>query len=109
MLERSGYRRIVTIADGSGMEAHELLPRVHRIFSLVKRWILGTHQGSVSRKHLPIYLEEYAFRFNRRKAKSVTHGFERLVEGIVREQARPYWRIVGRLHPEERLPLPTAA
>ena len=54
--------------------AAEVLPRVHLIFSLLKRWILGTHQGSVSLKHLDGYLEEFTFRFNRRRARRITHG-----------------------------------
>ena len=95
-LERSGYRHILTVIDGSGLKAHVLLPRVHRVFSLLKRWILGTHQGSVSCKHLPTYLEEFTFRFNRRNAKSRTLLFQRLTEEIVRNTCRPYWQIIGR-------------
>ena len=104
-LERSGYRHILTVVDGSGLEAHELLPCVHRVFSLLKRWILGTHQGSVSSKHLPAYLEEFTFRFNRRKAKARTLLFQRLAEGVVRQVCRPYWQIVGRRALNERLAL----
>jgi hypothetical protein len=77
--------------------AHILLPRVHRVFSLVKRWLLATHQGAVSRKHLNAHLEEYTFRLNRRTAMSVGHGFQRRTEGCVRELCRPYWQIVGRI------------
>jgi transposase-like protein len=108
-LERSGYRHLLTIVKASGMKAHELRPRVHRVFSLLKRWVLGTHQGSVSRKHLPAYPEEYTFRFNRRTAKKVTHGFQRLAEGIVRAKCRPYWQIVGRVNAQEPLPVALAA
>ncbi len=93
-LERSGYAHIRTVAHGK--EAHIHLPRVHRIFSLLKRWLLGTHQGAVSRKHLQAYLDEYVFRFNRRNAKNICHIFQRLSEGVVREQCRPYWQLVGR-------------
>lgn len=108
-LERSGYHHILSIIDGSGFEAHELLPRVHRVFSLVKRWILGTHQGSVSKKHLPIYLEEYTFRFNRRSAKKVTHCFQRLIEGVVRAKGPFYWQIIGRRTAKQPLELAMAA
>ena len=45
----------------------EMLPRVHRVVSLLKRWLLGTHQGAVSRAHLDYYLDEFTFRFNRRR------------------------------------------
>jgi transposase-like protein len=51
-------------------QASKLLPRVHLIASLLKRWLSGTHQGAVSHKHLPYYLDEFTFRFNRRKSKS---------------------------------------
>ena len=47
-----------------GTIPHELLPAVHRVASLVKRWLLGTHQGSVGDAHLPGYLNEFVFRFN---------------------------------------------
>jgi transposase-like protein len=104
-LERSGYRHILTVIDGSGMKAHSLLPRVHRVFSLIKRWVLGTHQGSVSSKHLPAYLEEFTFRFNRRKAKNRTLLFQRLIQGTVLSKCRPYWQIVGRKVAQEPLAL----
>ena len=53
---------------GSGDTASAVLPRVHRVASLLKRWLLGIHQGRVSPKHLDAYLEEFAFRFNRRSS-----------------------------------------
>jgi transposase-like protein len=95
-LARSGFRHVVAVESQSKEKPHKLLPRVHRVFSLVKRWLIGTHHGSVSRKHLHAYLEEYSFRFNRRKAKNITHVFQRLAEGLVREQCLPYWKIIGR-------------
>jgi transposase-like protein len=52
----------------SGQTAADLLPAVHRVASLTKRWLLGTLQGSVSREHLPAYLDEFVFRFNRRNS-----------------------------------------
>jgi transposase-like protein len=104
-LQRSGYRHILTQIEGSGLKAHDLLPRVHRVFSLIKRWILGTHQGSVSSKHLPAYLEEFTFRFNRRKAKTRTLLFQRLAEGVVRQKCCSYWQIVGRNSAQEPLGL----
>jgi transposase-like protein len=60
------YNHEIKIISGSGKEAHELLPHVHLVDSLVKRWINGTHQGSISPKYLSYYLDEYAFRFNRK-------------------------------------------
>ena len=45
----------------SGLAAHEVLPAVHRVFSLVKRWLMGTMQGSVSSEHLQAYFDEWVF------------------------------------------------
>jgi transposase-like protein len=56
------------------------LPAIHLVFGLAKRWLLGTHHGAVSPKHLQAYLDEYVFRFNRRTAKRISHGFARLIE-----------------------------
>jgi transposase-like protein len=60
-----GYDRKIVVLSSSGDPAHVSMPGVHRIAGLLKRWLLGTHQGSVSPSHLQSYLEEYAFRFNR--------------------------------------------
>src|SRR3954453_21218531 len=71
------------------------LPGIHLVFGLVKRWLLGTHHGAVSKKHLPAYLDEYVFRFNRRTAKRISHGFARLVEQAVRTRPVTYRAIVA--------------
>ena len=63
-----------------GEDPHELLPAVHRVASLAKRWLLGTHQGSVDEAHLPSYLNEFVFRFNRRSARSRGLVFYRVLE-----------------------------
>lgn len=60
-----------------------LLPRVHRVVSLLKRWLLGTHQGATSQEHLDYYLDEFTFRFNRRKSGSRGKLFYRLVQQAV--------------------------
>ena len=52
--------------QGAAQNAAKLLPRVHRVFSNLKTWLMGTHHG-VGRKHLPHYLNEFVFRFNRRR------------------------------------------
>jgi hypothetical protein len=67
----------------SGREAHELLPGAHRVASLLKRWIEGTHQGSFSDAHLQAYLEEFTFRFNRRRSKTRGLLFYRLLSQAV--------------------------
>ena len=61
-----GYQREITVLRGRRKEASTLMPRVHRIAGLLKRWLLGTHQGAVAPQHLSYYLDEFTFRFNRR-------------------------------------------
>ena len=63
--QEGGYIHEVKTISGNDNQAHELLPHVHMVDSLVKRWLLGTQQGKVSPKYLSYYLDEYAFRFNR--------------------------------------------
>ncbi len=65
-LPKHGYLRKITVLSSSGDAAHVSMPGVHRVASLLKRWILGTHQKSVAQEHLQSYLEEFIFRFNRR-------------------------------------------
>jgi len=67
----------------SGKEAHELLPHVHLVDSIVKRWINGTHQGKISAKHLEYYLDEFAFRFNRKLSTYRGKLFYRLMQQAV--------------------------
>jgi transposase-like protein len=95
-IENSGYAHIRDVVDNMDEEAHVVLPAVHRVFSLLKRWMMGTHQGSISRKHLQRYLSEFEFRFNRRTSHCPTHLFQRTMEGVVRDGHWPYDRIVGR-------------
>jgi hypothetical protein len=53
----------------------------------------------VSRKHLDGYLEEFTFRFNRRRARRITHGAQRLLGIATAPPPRPFWKIVGRPAP----------
>ena len=69
-LETKGYVHRISYLDGQPKRASELLPRVHKAASLLKRWLLGTHQGAVSHEHLDYYLDEFVFRFNRRTSRS---------------------------------------
>lgn len=94
-LEVKGYIHEVTVIKGKKEMASELLPRVHRIISLLKRWLMGTHQGAVSHKHLDYYLDEYTFRFNRRKSKSRGKLFFRLAQQAVAVEPLPYDAIVN--------------
>jgi hypothetical protein len=71
----------------------EALPNVHLVISLFRRWILGTHQGAISREHLEYYLDEYIFRFNRRKSKNRGLLFRRLFENAVQAEPVAYIKI----------------
>jgi transposase-like protein len=82
-LSSKGYIHTVYVQSKKKPEDEEILPHVHLIISLLKRWLLGTHQGAVSDKHMQAYLEEYTFRFNRRKAAKRGLLFYRLLEGAV--------------------------
>lgn len=90
----------------SGLDAHQVLPAVHRVFALLHRVLLGTCQGAVRPKHLDAYLAEFEFRFNRRHTASRTLLFQRAVSCAVAAKPPEYWRIVGRTSP--RVPLATA-
>jgi transposase-like protein len=94
-LRAKGYEHKVTNIKRSNKLAHELMPRVHRVAALLKRWILGTHQGSVSDKHLEYYLDEYTFRFNRRRSRARGLLFYRLLQQAVHADPTPYATIVG--------------
>jgi len=75
-------------------EGEHLLPQVHRVISLLKRWLLGTLQGAVGQKHLDYYLDEFTFRFNRRKSASRGKLFFRLAQQSVQVAPVPYELIV---------------
>lgn len=84
------YKHEVKTVYGSGKQAHELLPHVHMVDSLVKRWINGTHQGNISPKHLSYYLDEYAFRFNRKLSTYRGKLFYRLIQQAISIPPKPY-------------------
>ena len=67
-----------------------LLPLCNRVAALVKRWLVGTHQGAVSHEHLDYYLDEYTFRFNRRTSRSRGKLFYRLLQQAVATEPRTY-------------------
>jgi len=73
-------RRSQRAARMRGDDPHQLLPGVHRVASLTKRWLLGTHQGSVDAAHMSGYLNEFVFRFNRRTSRSRGMLFYRVLE-----------------------------
>jgi transposase-like protein len=73
-------RRSQRAARARGDDPGKLLPAVHRVASLAKRWLLSTHQGSVEEAHLQSYLDDFVFRFNRRRSRSRGLVFYRLLE-----------------------------
>jgi transposase-like protein len=94
-LPGAGYGHEPVNLSASWGDAALRLPAIHLVFSLAKRWLLGTHHGAVGSKHLPAYLDEYVFRFNRRTAKRISHGFARLVEQAVQTTPATYRQIVA--------------
>jgi transposase-like protein len=82
-LGEENYEHVVKTIHRSGKKASELLPHIHLVVSLIKRWLLGTHQGAVSPKYLAGYLDEYAFRFNRRLSTHRGKLFFRLIQQAV--------------------------
>jgi transposase-like protein len=94
-LAQKGYQHEVTLLR-ERTRATKLLPRVHRVTSLLKRWLMGTHQGAVSHEHLDYYLDEFTFRFNRRTSASRGTLFYRLLQQAVQVEPAPYRTL---LHP----------
>lgn len=83
-LGKEGFSLDQTITNHGAKEAHaQIVPKVHRVASLLKRWLLGTHQGRVSCEKLDYYLDEFVFRFNRRASPTRGHLFRRLLEQVV--------------------------
>lgn len=88
---RYEYKHVVTnMSSRDALDAHVSMPAAHRVASLLKRWLLGTHQGGMSREQLDYYLDEFVFRFNRRSAQSRGLLFYRLCEGAVATEPAPY-------------------
>lgn len=86
-----GYTHQRNVLQHHGREASKMaLPRVHRIASLLKRWLLGVHQGRVSRHQLDHYLDEFAFRFNRRSSAQRGMLFYRLIQQAAAIEPAPY-------------------
>ena len=108
-IEGEGYihdRRSQRAARARGEDPGELLPAVHRIASLNNRWILGTHQGAVDAAHLPSYLNEFVFRFNRRRSRSRGMLFYRVLELAVAHAPVRYKDLVAAQRPRTVPPKP---
>jgi transposase-like protein len=94
-LAELGYRHLPINVSGTGQPASTSMPHVHRVLALLKRWLLGTHQGSVQPHQLDYYLDEFTFRFNRRRARHRGLLFYRLLEEIVATEPTPLKQIIG--------------
>lgn len=89
------HRPTVLARQKAKNAASPLLPRVHRVASLLKWWLLGTHQGAVSAEHLDYYLDEFTFRFNRRTSRSRGKLFYRLLQQAVQVPPNPHRGLIG--------------
>lgn len=111
-LAKLGYvhdRRSQGAARARGDDPSELLPAVHLIASLVKRWLLGTHQGSLDDAHLTRYLNEFVFRFNRRHSRSRGMVFYRVLELAVAHDPVRYQDLIASRRPRTVPPAPPGA
>ena len=89
-----GYRHRITYLSEHPEPANQLLPRVHLVTSLLKRWLLGTHQGAVSPAHLDSDLDEFTCRFNRRRSRHRGMLFYRLAQQAGQVAPVPYTAMV---------------
>jgi transposase-like protein len=99
-------RRSQNAARAAGEDPAALLPGVHRVASLTKRWLLSTHQGRFDQAHLQSYLDEFVFRFNRRKSRSRGLLFYRVLELAVGHDPVRYSDITAGQKPRTVLPTP---
>jgi transposase-like protein len=94
-LSGTGFPHHPTSLAATGDPAHVAMPRVHRVSSLLKRWLLGTHQGATRPHQLDFYLDEFTFRFNRRTSRHRGLLFYRLLEQAVQLDPVPLAYILG--------------
>jgi len=94
-LNQCGYQHRPISLRASGLKAHSVLPRVHRVASLLDRWWLGTYPGAISEAHLDYYLDEFTFRFNRRTSGARGLLFYRLLQQAVQLDPAPYAQLRG--------------
>ena len=94
-LTAAGFQHQPTSIAASGDPAHVAMPRVHRVSALLKRWLLGTHQGAARPQHLDYYLDEFTFRFNRRRSRHRGLVFYRLLEQAMQIDHTPIHALTG--------------
>ena len=103
-LATASYQHQVTVISDGSEPAHEVMPRVHTVASLLKRWLLGTHQGGIQHRHLDYYLDEFTFRFNRRRSRARGLLFHRLAQQAVVVGPIPYRIIIGAADSDRQTP-----
>ena len=108
-----GRCRMSPLADASAetlhafvMDPNKLLPAVHRVVSLAKRWLLGTHQGAADSTHMSHYLNEFVFRFNRRRSRSRGMVFYRVLELAVAHEPMRFQDLIASRRPRKLPPEP---
>ena len=94
-LANQGYDHQPRSISASGDPAHIVMPRVHRVAALLDRWWLGIHHGAIDADHLDYYLDEFTFRFNRRRSQARGLLFFRLLQQAVQHEPVPYKGLVG--------------
>ncbi len=101
-MKTKGYVHEVTKLMHESESGVELMPRVHRVAALLKRWLMGTHHGAVSPEHLDYYLDEFTFRFNRRTSRSRGKLFFRLMQHAVTVEPIPYKDMIKGIRGREK-------
>lgn len=94
-LSEMGYEHHINVHLGSDIPAHKSMPGVHRVASLLQRWVLGTHHGAIKPNQLDYYLDEYVFRFNRRTSNSRGLLFYRLMTQAISTDPVTYDDIIN--------------
>ena len=103
-LGERGYEHERTVMRQQSDPAHVVMPGVHRVASLLQRWLLGTHQGAVTPEHLDAYLNEFTFRFNRRRSRRRGLLFYRLLEQAILAEPITYRSLIANPGPTGRRP-----
>jgi transposase-like protein len=103
-LAKGGYDHQPKSISASGDPAHVVMPRVHQVASLLDRWWLGIHHGAIDASHLDYYLDEFTFRFNRRRSRARGLLFFRLLQQALQRDPTPYKALVGgNTHPARKI------
>lgn len=97
-LAHAGYDHLVV--RKRAVVGENVLPCANRVASLLKRWLMGTHQGAVAHSHLDYYLDEFVFRFNRRRSRSRGLLFYRLIEHALAVEPARCFELVGGTQPQ---------